>query len=80
MRVFDFIAKKFWGRKFCRREEDWLDAMEVLGVRAGTYNGCHRAYLGRTKPCRTNATVARFKTREEAEKFCDNINEIFEID
>ncbi len=83
--VFDFIVQKFQGiwkytPKFCRREEDWLDAMEALGVRAVYYNGCHAAYLGKNKPCWTNATVAQFKTKEEAEKFCDSINDIFEID
>ncbi len=78
---FYFIVQKFWGRrKFFRRWEDFcVDAVEALGVRAVYKNGVHAAYLGKTKPCLTNATVCRFKTREKAEEFCDYINEIFEI-
>lgn len=72
---FDFVAEKFSGDA-----EDWMDAVEALGVRPAYYDGCHRAYLGKTQPCWTNATVARFSTREDAEDWCQRVNEIFEIE
>ena len=72
---FDFIAEKF-----CGNEDDWMDAIEALGVRPMQWDGCHRAYLGKNKSCWTNATVAIFNTREEARDWCERVNEIFEVE
>lgn len=60
--------------------EDWLEAIESLGVRPIYYNGAHSAYLGKDKPNWTNATVAYFSTREDAQEWCERVNGDFEIE
>ncbi len=60
--------------KLCGDAEDWIEAIEAIGVRPAYYDGSHRAYLGKDKPCWTNATVARFSTAEEAQEWCERAN------
>jgi len=69
----DFIVEKVSGEL-----DDWLDAIDALGVRYVHYNGAHQAYLGAYKPNWTNATVAWFSSREEAKIWCDQVNEKFD--
>lgn len=72
---YQFIADAM-----CGNNEDWMDAVEALGVRPMYYNGAHRAFLGRNKPQWTNATVAFFKTGQETKDWCDRVNALVEPD
>jgi len=66
---FDFIADEINAET-----EDWLDAIEHLGVRAMYWDGCHCAYLGKDKERWTNARVATFKSGEDARQWCLKTN------
>ncbi len=68
----DFVVEKMSGEL-----DDWLDAIDALGVRYVKWNGRHNAYLGADKPSWTNATVARFETKDEAQDWCRLVNEKF---
>ena len=62
--------------KFCGDKEDWLDAVEALGVRGFYWNGNHKAFLGLHH--RTNAVVAVFETKAECDKWCEYVNDLFD--
>ena len=68
---------EYFKHKITGSADEWIDAIESLGVRAVFYNGSHKALLGHEKlphKYKTNATVAFFDTKEECEKWCKYIN------
>ncbi len=60
--------------------EDWLDAIEAIGVRPAYYDGSHKAYLGKDRETWTNAVIAHFLTKEAAHEWCDRVNNDLEIE
>jgi len=58
--------------KLCGTGEDWVDAIEGIGVRYLYWNGSHQVVLG--KNAESNARIAVFSTREEAKDWCNKVN------